>query len=99
MRAECDCDACANIAQLSLTALLHVGEVTIRQWCQFTELAGEPLILIHRLLKNHVPARDYLLMTDTYVRLGGLQPGNVLEEDIDGLGPVRVHWLPASHPA
>ena len=57
------------------------------------------MILIHRLRKNHVPARDYLLMTDTYVRLGGLQPGNVLEEDTDGLDPVRVHWLPASHPA
>ncbi len=99
MGAECDCDACANIAQLSLKAFLHVGEVTIRQWRQFTELAGEPLILIHRLLKNRVPVRNYLLMTDAYVRVGGLEPGNVLEEDIDGLDPVRVHWLPASYPA
>lgn len=95
LRADCDCDACANIAQLSLKALLHVGEITIRQWRQFTELAGEPLILIHRLLKNHVPVRDYLLMTDAYVRLGALEPGNVLDEDIAGLDSVRVHWIPA----
>lgn len=95
MRAHCECDACANISQLSLKAFLHVGEITIRQWRQFTELAGEPLILIHRLLKNHVPIRDYLLMTDAYVRLGGLDPGNILEEPIAGLDPVWVHWIPA----
>lgn len=95
MRAHCECDACANINRLSLKAFLHVGEITIRQWRQFTELAGEPLILIHRLLKNHVPVHEYLLMTDAFVGLGGLEPGNVLEEPIAGLDPVLVHWVPA----
>ena len=96
MRAHCECDACANISRLSLKAFLHVGEITIRQWRQFTELAGEPLILIHRLLKNHVPVQEYLLMTDAFVGLGGLEPGNVMEEPIAGLDPVLVHWVSAA---
>jgi serine phosphatase RsbU (regulator of sigma subunit) len=95
MRSHCECDACANIHRLSLKAFLHVGEITIRQWRQFTELAGEPLILIHRLLKNHVPAHEYLLMTDAYVHLGGIQPGNLLEEPIAGLDTVLTHWIEA----
>lgn len=98
MRAHCECDACANISQLTLKAFLHVGEIAIRQWRQFTELAGEPLILIHRLLKNRVPVREYLLMTDAFVRTGGLEPGNVHEEAIAGLDPVQVHWMAAPAP-
>lgn len=94
-RGHCECDACANIQQLSLKALLHVGEIAIRQWRQFTELAGEPVILIHRLLKNHVPVRDYLLMTDAFLRLGGLEHGHLLVEQVEGLGAVQVHWTAA----
>lgn len=93
-RAHCNCDACATIERLCLKAMLHVGEVTIRQWRQFTELAGEPVILVHRLLKNHVPSRAYLMMTEQFRLCCGLDWGSALDEEIEGLAPARIHWQP-----
>ncbi|MCP4139857.1 MAG: DUF2652 domain-containing protein [Chloroflexi bacterium] len=69
--AYCDCDACSNISQLKLKAFLHHGEVVIKQIRQFEELAGEEVILIHRLLKNGVKADEYILMSDAFVELTG----------------------------
>jgi hypothetical protein len=94
-RAHCQCDACANISNLSLKAILHVGEIAIRSWRQFTELAGEPLILIHRLLKNPVPAREYLLLTEEFRLVSGLHVGEPLDCPVDGLDDARIYWLPA----
>ena len=55
----CRCDACDNIEQLKLKAFLHVGETVIKQIRQFEELAGENVILIHRLLKNSIPVNIF----------------------------------------
>lgn len=95
MRGNCECDACANISRLSLKALLHVGEIAIRQWRQFTEIAGEPVILIHRLLKNQVPAREYILCTEAFAQLAGSDAGEHIEEAIEGLDAARCRWVPA----
>ena len=96
-RRNCSCDACAGVDDLSLKALVHVGEVAIKQVRQFEELAGESVILIHRLLKNHVPSREYLLLTEPVLdALGGALPGfRSQHEEVDGLGPVTVWWAPA----
>lgn len=94
-RGHCDCDACANISRLSLKALLHVGEIVIRQWRQHTEIAGEPVILIHRLLKNTVPAREYILYTEAFAQLAGSEAGVAMEEPIEGLDAARFRWIPA----
>jgi hypothetical protein len=51
-RSHCSCAACANIASLQLKVLLHSGEIAIKQVRQFEELAGEPVIALHRLLKK-----------------------------------------------
>ena len=91
-RSHCNCDACSTIDRLCLKAILHVGEVAIRQWRQFTELAGEPVILVHRLLKNHVPARAYLMMTEEFRRASGLTWGSALDEDVEGLAAARIYW-------
>ncbi|MGC9398752.1 MAG: DUF2652 domain-containing protein [Anaerolineae bacterium] len=67
----CPCEACRNIAQLQLKAVLHYGEVVMKQIRQFEELAGNNVILIHRLLKNSLPSREYILMTEDFYRLYG----------------------------
>jgi hypothetical protein len=54
----CQCPACKSIEKLSLKVILHYGEIAVKQIKQFTELAGENAILIHRLLKNSVPGKD-----------------------------------------
>ncbi|MCF6277796.1 MAG: DUF2652 domain-containing protein [Anaerolineales bacterium] len=64
--ARCNCGACTQIDLLKLKAFLHHGEMVIKKIRHFEELAGEHVILIHRLLKNSVPAEEYILMTDEF---------------------------------
>lgn len=96
-RANCSCEACTNIDKLELKAFVHAGEIAIKQVRQFEELAGEDVILIHRMLKNHVPSRDYILMTEA-ARAGAELPTKSLNshcEDLDGVGATDL-WLTCS---
>lgn len=67
-RAACPCDACQNIRYLLLKAIVHWGEAAFRKIRQFEEMAGEDVIIVHRLLKNGVEAAEYVLMTETLFR-------------------------------
>ncbi|MBT7189197.1 MAG: DUF2652 domain-containing protein [Anaerolineae bacterium] len=69
--AYCNCDACSQISHLKLKAFVHHGEIVIKQIRQFEELAGEEVILIHRLLKNSVEADEYILMSSAFAKLAG----------------------------
>lgn len=92
-RAGCACDACQRIRDLQLKAVLHVGEASFRRIRQFEELAGEDVILVHRLLKNSVAAHEYVLMTEAFHRLlgdAGAAWGEARVEAYDDLGPVAV---------
>jgi hypothetical protein len=93
-RRACGCGACANVGALKLKAFVHVGEAVIKPVRQFQELAGEDVILIHRLMKNSVPANDYLLLTDAAERAaGGRRAGFVAHrETAEGIGDVDVAW-------
>jgi hypothetical protein len=71
----CICDACVHVGELRLKAVLHQGEVVIKQLRQFEELAGEDVILVHRLLKNSIPSNEYVAMTKSLHTLGGDIPG------------------------
>ncbi len=89
----CLCDACRNVGQLRLKVVLHVGDVAFKQVRQFEELAGEPVIVAHRLMKNSIPTREYLLMTDTfYAASGGLaeRTPESRREVCEGVGSVAV---------
>jgi len=94
----CGCPACRSIDKLHLKAVLHHGDVLFKKVGQFLELAGASVILIHRLLKNSVTAKNYILMTDTYYQLsGGLEEAREESrtEHADGLGEygVKVYYL------
>ena len=65
-RDACPCGACQNIRNLRLKAIAHVGEAAFRKIRQFEELAGEDVILVHRLLKNSIPANEYVLLTERF---------------------------------
>ncbi len=65
----CECEACRGIDKLRLKVFLHRGEVLVKQVRQFEEIAGETVIVVHRLLKNSVPSDEYILMTDSYFDL------------------------------
>jgi len=86
----CACDACAKVDQLRLKAILHHGEVAIKQ---IQELAGETVILAHRLLKNSIKQDEYILLSDAFYRLSGGLEGQKAErrsENCEGLGKVDV---------
>ena len=96
-RAACQCEACQRIRDLCLKVILHTGAAAFRKIRQFEELAGENVILAHRLLKNSIPAHEYVLMTEAFYRAAGSVPHGsmeVREESYPDLGtiPVRVFY-------
>ena len=60
----CRCSACTHIEGLHLKVLVHRGEALFHEVAGFEELAGVDVIIVHRLLKNSVRAREYLLLTE-----------------------------------
>lgn len=101
-RGQCQCDACSNIANLCLKAFVHAGEIAIKQVRQFEELAGEPLILIHRIQKNTVQGHEYVLVSDAVRRMApkALAAAQPHRENVEGLGEEEL-WLssPGALPA
>lgn len=91
-RRHCSCAACSNIANLKLKAFFHEGEIAIKRVRQFEELAGEDVILIHRLMKNSIPSREYLLLTQRFHALLGddAPEGAAHREDAEGVGEVAL---------
>lgn len=90
----CRCDACAQVGRLRLKAFLHHGEVAFKQVLGFQEIAGENVILIHRLMKNSVPDDEYLLLTEAFHEIGGGPDGlkhRQESEACDGFGTVPIH--------
>jgi class 3 adenylate cyclase len=94
--------ACCNIDQLKLKTILHYGRVVIKQVHQLEELAGEDVILSHRLLKNTIAASEYILMTEPFYQLsGGVKDKKpVAHTETYDLGEVKtVVYYPETPPA
>lgn len=92
-RADCDCNACQRILDLGLKAFLHCGEVVFKKIRQFEEMAGEDVIIAHRLTKNSIPSNEYILMTDAFYQLAGDLPNMNMEshqETYEELGAVNI---------
>jgi hypothetical protein len=60
----CKCGCCSNINLLNLKGIFHYGKAAINKIGDFTELSGVDVILVHRLLKNHLKEKRYLLITE-----------------------------------
>jgi uncharacterized protein YndB with AHSA1/START domain len=60
----CPCSACANIAMLKLKFVVHHGRFSRQRLGAVEQLHGTDVIVAHRLLKNNVPSKEYLLVTD-----------------------------------
>ena len=94
-RSGCDCGACTAIATLRLKVFVHAGDVALKQVRQFEELAGEPVIVVHRLMKNSVEGNEYVLLSDAIVR--AWPPARHLGRDhrdaFDGIGALDLRVL------
>jgi class 3 adenylate cyclase len=90
----CACEACARSGDLRLKIIAHTGTILVKQVRQFEEIAGEDVIVAHRLLKNSVPGDEYLLLTEPFHALSGpAQEGRSvsLMEKWDGHGSLKIH--------
>ncbi len=90
---KCSCDACAGIGALRLKQVVHAGEVAVEKIGRFEKLFGLAVIIVHRMLKNSVPEREYLMVSETafsnFRGFFGLKPeGRVVE--LDGIGEHRT---------
>jgi class 3 adenylate cyclase len=96
----CHCEACTNINQLNLKIVVHSGQAFFYELGRFQELSGVDVIIVHRLLKNSVPAKQYILMTAAAYQ--GLQvavdsPVTPGVETYEEIGPIKTFvYLPQS---
>jgi len=89
----CVCEACRNVGKLQLKAVLHHGQAVFGQVSGMRKISGADVILAHRLLKNSVPMKEYILETEPFYRLGGVFPDMTREarnEPCAEFGTVRV---------
>jgi len=98
--APCKCEACKNIQELRLKVIVHIGKANFYKIGQFTELSGLDVIIVHRLLKNSLNAREYILLTDNAfkeINLTGIQTKQGTETYKD-LGSIKTHaYFPTHH--
>jgi hypothetical protein len=59
----CQCGACTGVSNISLKIVAHAGVSSTMQVKDHRKFIGKDIIVAHRLLKNTVPDREYLLVT------------------------------------
>ncbi len=86
---SCSCHACSCIAALRLKQEVHVGEVAAEKIGRFEKLFGLAVIFVHRMLKNTVPANEYLMLSElafsNFDDFFGLEPERRMVE-LEGIG-------------
>lgn len=64
---DCHCGSCISLQSLTLKFIIHygyLGSIMIKNYCK---LFGKELIIAHRLLKNNIPVKEYLLLTEDFL--------------------------------
>ena len=85
------CGTCADVGDLKLKSFVHFGEFLIKNINQFKEIAGQDVILTHRLMKNSIGVSEYMLFTESFSKIKNLKfLGDIEErkEKYDGLGSI-----------
>ncbi|KPK31669.1 MAG: hypothetical protein AMJ66_08230 [Betaproteobacteria bacterium SG8_40] len=87
----CKCAVCRNRDELALKIIVHTGTAVFHRIGGFDKVSGPDVILAHRLLKNTVPDKEYLLMSEAaYKAIGQAMDGPFLrgKESYDGFADV-----------
>lgn len=96
----CEGDACEIIDSLAVKFIIHSGlseEVEIEG---FRELAGIDVIILHRLLKNSINEKEYILLTETACAEMSFPQIICLDrssETVAGLGKINYFVYHPSH--
>ncbi len=87
----CTCGTCADVGNLKLKSFVHFGDFLIKEINQFKEIAGQDVILAHRLMKNSISVPEYMLFTKPFTEIKNLNSLGLVEnrsEKYDDLGLV-----------
>ena len=76
----CTCGTCADVGNLKLKSFVHFGEFLIKKINQFKEIAGQDVILAHRLMKNSIGVSEYMLFTKSFTEIKDLNTLGLVEE-------------------
>jgi hypothetical protein len=92
----CVCDACRQIGRLNVKFVAHVGDVVSQRIRDTEKLVGVDVIAVHRMLKNAVPASEYVLMSEPLYRR--LEPqlrdrAVRVEQELEGLGTMPLYFV------
>jgi drug/metabolite transporter (DMT)-like permease len=90
---RCTCHAARDASTLKLKVIVHHGDAVFAPLGGVDNLIGENVILAHRLLKNSIPADEYILATDAFQQCLGdtvSRPAEGRRERCDGIGGVAV---------
>ncbi|GGI47529.1 hypothetical protein BCL57_002226 [Agromyces flavus] len=79
---SCPCNACARIPDLDLKFVVHHGAILEQRVAGQDEVLGSDVILVHRLLKNHVIAATGI---DAYALFSGAC-ADAMDVDLAALG-------------
>lgn len=80
----CTCRACSTVGALTLKFVVHEGRFARQRVGGAEQVIGSDVIVVHRLLKNHVPSREYVLATaPALARLGRAERFIAHAEDYD----------------
>lgn len=98
----CRCGACRTASNLTLKFITHYGELREVAIQRFQKLIGRDVILAHSLLKNRIPIREYLLLSEKFLENQQLDiPGDeswiTVEpnvEVVDNFGEIATKYIP-----
>ena len=103
----CECNACILVPNLDLKVVAHHGRVIRQRIASSAELVGSDVIVVHRLLKNHVEEATgisaYALYTEACIAAMGLADPAAAglvphREAFEGVGEVGA-WIRDLHAA
>jgi len=92
----CPCAGCKEAKALTLKFVAHVGDVATQKIRDRSKLVGIDVILVHRLLKNPVELREYVLLSEDLFTSGAAavtHPVQQVAVNVEGLGAVQGYAL------
>ncbi len=99
----CQCGACSTASKLSLKFVVHSGEIGFTNIKNQIKPFGVDIVLLHRILKNNIKQREYILFTNQYLenRQGEISDFSIekFEEganDYNKIGLVEYKYIPLS---
>jgi hypothetical protein len=104
---SCECNACILVPKLDLKVVAHHGRIVRQKFGSLEELIGSDIIVVHRLLKNHIDQETgidaYAVYTDACVVAMGIDEpvaAGFVEhaEPFEGVGEIRM-WVRDLHAA